>query len=425
MEENEKDMIEMDESLGFDETASSPVAAETPKPNGYGVPQPLFEDIIPNNFAMDEKKRREAQELAERAAAAANARAAKEEAALSARAERERVIAEAKAAKEAAKEAKRQAKEDKKKARVLSMIEEAQVPAQQPYTAPMAAPTAPVAPMAPVPPVAPVIPVAPVAPAQQVAPIPPVAPAPTPVAPVQAQAPAAPTQNAAPVPVASAPMQKFSPYEKKLRRKYRMDKDRLLSSNEVLPGFVLAKGENVVRSYQCLKRGAGSICLTNKRLLINAGERSELEIDKVSGIKFCKYTIFSFVKCFFWFLFFVIGAALIALPFFRTSLKIPAITTGSNWKKWFTIVFFSCGGASLLISLPFLLTMIKKPFYFFVYAQLDSPFVEAKNGFYAKRERKRKGFRYDIRSKAGKECAKAARELGALILEVKEGRYDY
>ena len=89
MEENEKDMIEMDESLGFDETASSPVAAETPKPNGYGVPQPLFEDIIPNNFAMDEKKRREAQELAERAAAAANARAAKEEAALSARAERD------------------------------------------------------------------------------------------------------------------------------------------------------------------------------------------------------------------------------------------------------------------------------------------------------------------------------------------------
>ena len=50
--------------------------------------------------------------------------------------------------------------------------------------------------------------------------------------------------------------------------------------------------------------------------------------------------------------------------------------------------------------------------------------MEVKNRTYALREKKGHVYRYTL-SRAGKESDKAARELGALILEVKEGRYNF
>ena len=216
----------------------------------------------------------------------------------------------------------------------------------------------------------------------------------------------------------------YSRTEKHLRKQYHLHKDLLLHSNSVVPGFVIAKGENVIRSYSCLSagRGDGVLCLTNKRLLINAGERSEIDIDKVSGIKFSRSTHFSFGKFLFWLIFFGLGVFMLLLPSFNSGMNIPGIT-GESWKDWFGILFYVCGGISVLISLPLFFTMVKKNFYFYVYAREEAPFLEYKSRAYAKREKKGKVYKYTV-SKAGRESEKAARELGALIIEAKEGRYD-
>lgn len=226
--------------------------------------------------------------------------------------------------------------------------------------------------------------------------------------------------------IAPAEPRKYSSYEKKLRRKYRMDKDVLLNGNDIIPGFVLAKGENVVRSYNCLasKKGDGTLCLTNKRLMINTDERSEVAVNMVTGIKFARNTYFSFVKFLFGFLFLVLGAAMILLPFFRDKVPVIPFVTDGHWKDWFKYLFIACGAVSVLIGLPLWCTMIKKYFYFTVYVNEGAPFLECKSRSFVKSEKKGKQYNFVV-TNAGKESEKAARELGALILEVKEGRYDF
>ena len=219
---------------------------------------------------------------------------------------------------------------------------------------------------------------------------------------------------------------KYSSYEKKLRRKYKMDKDVLLNSNDIIPGFILAKGENVVRSYNCLasKKGDGTLCLTNKRLMINTDERSEVAVNMVTGIKFARNTYFSFVKFLFGFLFLVLGAAMILLPFFRDKVPVIPFVTDDHWKDWFKYLFIACGAVSVLIGLPLWGTMVKKYFYFTVFVNEGAPFLECKSKSFVKSEKKGKQYSFVV-TDAGKESEKAARELGALILEVKEGRYDF
>ena len=396
MSEDEKDMIEKDELPDFEDEVSSRAessaeSADEPRQE-YGIPQPLYEDFIPSGYASDEKKRREAQERAEKAAAIAAERAEKEEALAAARAE-----------KEAAKEAKKKEKEDKKKAKILAMMEDSDsdkgesVPSE-----PVSEPPAEEAVVSEAPAVA----VASEKAADGV-----VSEAPA------GSASATQSEDGEPSP------KKYSTEELKLRKKYKLDKDKLLSGNDVIPGFVIAKGERVVRVYRCLCRGDGTVCLTNKRILINAGDRSELEVSKVSGIKFSRYTMFSVVMLVFWLIFFGLGLFMAILPSVRTGMNIPGIT-GSSWKNWFTTLFIVCGCVSMFISLPFFFKIIKSSFYFYIFANQEAPFMEVKNRTYALREKKGQVYRYTL-SRAGKESDKAARELGALILEVKEGRYNF
>ena len=364
-----------EESLAVSEPA---VVEEAPKPE-YGAPQPLFEDIIP----------------AERTPS-------KIEIVPDKKAEKEAAAAAKKAEKDAEKEAKKAEKEAKKKAKIAALIaaveSEAEAKAKKEYEEETGEPYDDPTPE-------------------------PVAVADAPVAPDVQQ-----PEKEVPAPKASAqsnPPKQYSSGEKKLRKRYKMAKDVLLSSNDVIPGFVIAKGENVIRSYQCLaaKKGCGMVTLTNRRLLVDAGERSEIEIDKVSGIKFCKYANFHFFRFLFWLIFFGLGALMTALPFIKEMVEIPGIT-GESWQDWFSILFYICGPISLIISIPFFFTMLKKTFYFYIYAREESPFLECKNGSYAKRERKGKVYKYTL-AKAGKESEKAARELGALIIEAKDGRYNF
>ena len=373
--------------------ANTPVMESTPTApaeSQYGAPSMLDEDMIPLGFGLDSGIE-----------SALNAQTEKE----SAKQEKEAEIARKKAEKEAAKEAKKQEKEAKKKAKIAALIAKVEAEAEQAaireikeesgedYVPPQSAV------------------------AQQSA-------QPQKKGNEQSAAPAAEEAPAQPLAPLTKEEKKHQKYQNKLRKKYKMDRDPLLNDHIAVPGFVIAKGENVIRSYSCLStaKGDGILCLTNRRLLVDAGERSEVPIDMVSGIKFSKYAKFSFIKFLFWLIFFGLGALMLLLPHFHASIPIPAIT-GKSWKSWFTYLFYPCGGVSVLISIPLFFTMLKKTFYFYIYAREDTPFLECKSKAYAKRERKGKVYKYMI-SKAGSESEKAARELGALIIEAKEGRYD-
>ncbi len=327
--------------------------AKDPEPS-YGAPQPLFEDIIPASYTMNEKQKKALEEKEKKKA-------------------EEDKKHEALARKQAEKEAKKQEKKNKGKAKEVIVFEEDD---EQLILAP------------------------------------------------ENNKQEEKKSKKEEQPLVDAKEKKYSSYEKKLRKKYGLNRDILLSKNEVLPDFILAKGENVIRSYHCLsgEKGEGTVCLTNKRLLINTGERAEIAIENVAGIRFARYTKFSIAKFVFWLLFFGLGCLMIALPFFYTRINIPFIT-GAYWKSWFKYVFFPCGGVSVLISIPLFATMVRKNFYFYIHSQQIAPFVECKSASYAKREQKGKVYKYMV-SKAGKESEKAARELGALLIEAKEGRYD-
>ena len=389
-----------EETSALPGTDSSP-AKETSAPvPEYGAPQPLFEDIIPLGLVAEKKKE------------ASNQKSPKETAAAAKKAEKEAAAAAKKAEKEAAAAAKKAEKEKKKKAKTEALIAAVEAEAVEKAKAEMKRDTGetyelPESPAEP--PAAPVIPV---------------------VAPVKEESSPKKEKGAFSEPEHDEgevlpPVKEYTDYERKLRRKYKLGKDVLLSANDVVPGFVIAKGENVIRTYRCLttKKGDGTLCLTNRRLLINAGERSELDIAKVSGIKFSQYTNFSFPKFLFWIIFLGLGVFMLLLPTTHTGMNIPFLT-GESWKGWFTYLFYACGGVSAAISIPLFFTMVKKTFYFYVYAKEEAPFFEVKSKAYAKREKKGKVYKYMV-TKAGRESEKAARELGALIIEAKEGRYDF
>ena len=350
--------------------APAPAPQEEEAPREYGAPQPLFEDIIPAGFSLEEKKKEREREK-ERIAAIKRAEAEEK------RRQKEWEESEKKRQKEEEADAKKQAKNGKKKSKNPDSDAIENEAAEE-------------------------------------------------ILKEEAAEPAKKKKKEAPI-IAddffAEPAKEYTRAEAKLRRKYKMNKDVLLSENDVVPGFVIAKGENIVRSYNCLSgKGCGTICLTNKRLLINATERSEMDIQKVSGIKFSNCTSFNFIKFLFALFFVALGGFMIALPAIRNSVSIPYIT-GEYYKTWFTYVFYPCGGISALIGLPLLFTTIKTSFYFYVYACADTPFLECKSAAQAKRERKQKAFKYLV-AKPGKESDKAARELGALIIEVKDGKYD-
>ena len=165
--------------------------------------------------------------------------------------------------------------------------------------------------------------------------------------------------------------------------------------------------------------------MTNKRLLVNSDERSEVEVDRVTGIKFMKRLTLSVVKLIFAIIFFVIGAALIATPFLLTMDSPVAEMIALFWKDWMRYLFFGLGGLNVVISLPFWFTMIKKYFRFNILVKDSASFLECKSPTFFKKEKKGKMSGTFILAKAGKESEKAARELGALLIEIKAGRYDF
>ena len=377
-------------------TAAEPAPTETTAAPGYGAPQMLYEDFIPYEYLHDTPPPAVADTPAETLA----------------REEEEKIKKE--------KEKEKKKKPSREEAALLAAVE-AEIAAQS--AAQPAVQAAPVAQDTPAPePEAPI--------AQPEAPA-----APEPAAPVAAENP---VTVVAPVSVEheeadqmdeevrmNEPVEReYTSQEKKWRRKYKMDKDILLSANGVVPGFVLAKGENVVRCYACLDapKGDGTICLTNKRILINADERSEVEVENVSGVKFSKNTYFSFFKFLFALIFFGVGAFLIAYPFLKESMQVAFIE--NIWRDWFKYLFVAVGAILVLISFPLWAKMVKKYFYFNIFIKESTPFFECKSKSVVKCEKKGGQFTF-LLTDAGREIEKAARELGALILEVKAGRYNF
>ena len=343
------------------EPASVAPSSSEPAPSGYGAPQMLYEDFIPYEYLHDTPER--------------SADTRSEEPKKKKKLSREDELLAAVEAEMASQEA-----------------ESAAAPVNEPAVSPRSETSDP----------APVVPVIPVATSGEE------------------------ENSMADAPTDSAPKpREYTPYERRLRRKYKLDKDILLSENDIVPGFILAKGENMVRCYHCIdsRKGEGTLCLTNKRLLINTDEHAEVAVEDVMGIKFSKNTYFSFFKFLFALIFLGLGAFMILLPFVHTGMNIPSIT-GESWKEWFKYLFIACGAVSVLISFPLWKRMVKSYFYFSIFVREGAPFIECKSRSVVKGEKKGTQFNF-ILSDAGKESEKAARELGALLLEVKDGRYNF
>ena len=402
----------------FEAARSASTEEPAPRPQ-YGAPQSLFEDIIPADFFKDDLKAEEAPSEKDREAAQRKAEKDAEKEAK--RQEKEAEKEAKKQEKEAEKEAKKQEKEEKKRAKTAALIarveadavrqakEEIKKESGEDYDPDESAPAKKESPKK----------------------------AGFSEKPASAKKSSAEKSGqkkddavakGADSAAKDSEGDNFSRTEKHLRKQYRLHKDLLLRSNRVVPGFVIAKGETVIRTYHCLDsaKGEGTICLTNKRLLLNADERAELDINRISGIKFSKYTKINFMKLVFALIFFLPGILLFLLPFLvKSGMQSSFIVElAAKWKTFYTVLFLFLGVAFIGGSLPFILTMVHKTFYFYVYATDGVPFFECKNRSFAKREQGGMTFKCLI-SNAGSDSEKAARELGALIIEAKEGRYNF
>ncbi len=205
------------------------------------------------------------------------------------------------------------------------------------------------------------------------------------------------------------------PYQKKLRKKYKLERDELFGNNAIVDGFVLANSEKLLRSYQCLStaNGSGIITVTNKRVLFDAGERTEVPVENIVGIKYARYSHFSFAK--FLFSLILIGGGVFVALFLERFIG------GMSWYKgWLKYASYGVGAVMLLCSIP-LLKWVNKSFYLRFYALQNEAFVSYKG---AGKKKDLGENETSIIAAAGKECSKAAREIGALILDIKAGRYN-
>jgi hypothetical protein len=183
-------------------------------------------------------------------------------------------------------------------------------------------------------------------------------------------------------------------------------------------GFVLADGEKVIKEYNCLKlinpSGDGYIILTNKRLLCSTNELAEIDINTVKGIRSKYKTSVSFGKLFFFFLLGAIAAASFMATF---NVLIPLTTwVTPEVFLWLKFVLWGAGGLSGLIALFLLAGVRRKEFHIEILTSAVNSFVsyvgltgKAKNSV--------------IKVHPGKESKTIVHEIGALLLEIKSGKY--
>ena len=185
-------------------------------------------------------------------------------------------------------------------------------------------------------------------------------------------------------------------------------------------GFVFADGEKIIKEYNCLKlvnpSGNGVITITNKRLLCSANELAETELDNITGIVSKYKSRFSFGKLL---LFLIIGV--ITAAFFVAAVKWNYLIDvrhilSVKW-RWLKYAYYVLGSGVGIYALVLLFSLQGKEFNINIFIKASTPLVSYRGvtGQSAKS--------YVIRVKPGKESKHIVHEIGAVLLEVKSGKY--
>lgn len=180
--------------------------------------------------------------------------------------------------------------------------------------------------------------------------------------------------------------------------------------------FVLAEDEKVIKDYQCMKvmnsKGPGVITVTNKRLLCSAGEMAETELENINALTYKYKSGFNMFRAF---MFLLLGSAAVFCFFMAQDILLNLSELWSTKPGWFNIVLYSVGGVLGFIALIMLFTIRRKEFKIIIYIKASTPLSYS-------------GFKGKIRNDSlmvtpGKEAKNLAHELGALLLEIKAGKF--
>ena len=178
-----------------------------------------------------------------------------------------------------------------------------------------------------------------------------------------------------------------------------------------LQGFVLSNNEHLIKEYKCLKvsneKKMGYVIVTNKRLLCNAGNITEIDIDNINGFSSQYAFSFMFGQMLKFLVFALLGFIGIAI-----GLKLdPALAIiPYNWVNW---IVFGVGCVLGFVSLFFLKGWYGKVFMFSVFAKATSvlEIYSAKRGA---------NFANTVKFKPTSTAKKMGLEIGAVVAEVKE-----
>ena len=194
-----------------------------------------------------------------------------------------------------------------------------------------------------------------------------------------------------------------------------ISRDEIFSDNEYADGFVLSDNEFVLRRYQAFRpeKGSGRITVTNKRILIDAGEVSEVPVEDVTSIKSKKYTKFSVVKVIFSLLFVLICAGVFVYNFaFGGFLELVQF-------DWAVYCILAGGALFGLIGLIMLFKSKKRHFGLSIYVKGEDMFAE-----FGTVSKKSKVISSIVRTAPGKDFDKFRREIGALLIKIREKNFD-
>ena len=194
-----------------------------------------------------------------------------------------------------------------------------------------------------------------------------------------------------------------------------ISRDEIFSDNEYADGFVLSDNEYVLRRYQAFRpeKGSGRITVTNKRILIDAGEVSEVPVEDVTSIKSKKYTKFSAAKVIFGLLFVLICAGVFVYNFaFGGFLELVQF-------DWAVYCILAGGALFGLIGLIMLFNSKKKHFGLSIYVKGEDMFAE-----FGTVSKKSKVISSVVRTAPGKDFDKFRREIGALLIKIREKNFD-
>ncbi|NCA66669.1 MAG: hypothetical protein EOM87_01245 [Clostridia bacterium] len=202
----------------------------------------------------------------------------------------------------------------------------------------------------------------------------------------------------------------------KLRKKYKINKDPIFCENDYVDGFILANNEILLKRYDALKVNGGNvgrILITNKRMLFNTSEKAEIPLDEVIGIRSAHHWTLSWVKLIFSML--LIAAAAFAFVYDFTSFSFIAD------KAWLVYIIIGLGAVFALIGVILLFTFARKRFALKIFIHSAYEFIT----YNSKKKKKENAIMQSvIIAMPGKELDKFVREVGALILQSREGFFN-